>query len=187
MTRQQNPTSLAHLWQKQAEIDIESGRRPLVGVGLGNVDAESVTALLAVQRFARRAGGLGQPQVLAGGDGDVWLSALLLRPLAEDDTPSSFDVIYAGGDAATHAASLTIATSSATMLGPKPLPPGMAWMLTPTALPGSERGDLEYLPFVEEGAPFAPVSACRRRRRPGSIRWKPGLSSCWRWRCCWRR
>lgn len=157
-----NPDVLTLLWQRQAEIDIESGRRPLVGLGLGNVDAESLLTLLALQRFAQRTGALAEPQVVAG-DGDLWLSALLLRPPTHEDAPSSFDVIYAGGDVATHAASLTITTAvhTAPFTGPgaMPLPPGMAWMLTPTALPGSERADLEFLPLAQNGAPFAPVSA----------------------------
>jgi hypothetical protein len=149
---------LARLWQRQAEIDIESGRRPLVGLGLGNVDAEGLLALLAVQRFSQRAGAVAEPQVVAG-DGDLWLSALMLRPPTDEDAPSTFEVTYGGGDVATYAASLTIAT--APHLGPRttPLPPGMAWMLTPTALPGSERADLEFLPLAQNGAPFAPVSA----------------------------
>ena len=152
-----NPDLLARLWQRQAEVDIESGRRPLVGMGLGNVDAESLTALLAVQRFSLRSGGLAEPQVVTG-DGELWLSTLLLRPLAHEDAPTSFQVIYGGSDVATHAASLTIAASPVTAPGPIPLPPGMAWALTPTALPGSERSDLETLPFAQDGAPFAPVS-----------------------------
>lgn len=157
-----DPNVLASLWRRQAEIDIESGRRPLVGLGLGNVDAQSLVALLAVQRFAQKAGALAEPQVVAG-DGDLWLSALMLRPPIHEDIPSSFDVTYAGGDVATHAASLNIATAQhtapITRSGTAPLPPGMAWMLTPTAFPGSERADLEFLPLVQNGAPFAPVSA----------------------------
>lgn len=152
-----NSDGLARLWQRQAEIDIESGRRPLVGLGLGNVDAESLLALLAVQRFAQRAAALAEPQVVAG-DGDLWLSALMLRPPTDDDSPSTFDVVYGGGDVATHAASLTISAAPHIWPGIAPLPSGMAWMLTPTALPGSERADLEFLPLAQNGAPFAPVS-----------------------------
>lgn len=157
MMRSINPNTLAHLWQRQAEVDLESGRRPLLGLGLGNVDAESLVGLLAVQRFGQRAAALAEPQVVTGGDGDLWLSALLLRPPADDETPPAFSVSYGGNDVATHAAALTIAAPPPSAGAPT-LPAGMAWALTPTALPGSERADLEFLPFVQDSATFAPVS-----------------------------
>lgn len=170
MNHMSDPNVLASLWRQQAEIDIESGRHALVGLGLGNVDAQSLVALLAVQRFAQRAGPLAEPQLVTG-DGDLWLSVLMLRPPTSEDAPSSFDVLYAGSDVATYAASLDIATTRhiapISRSGATPLPPGKAWMLTPTAFPGSERADLEFLPFVQHGAPFAPVSA----PQPTSPRW----------------
>ena len=62
-------------------------------------------------------------------------------------------VLYAGGDSATHAATLNIAVGRTNAAV---LPPGLAWSMTPTATPGSERSELELLPFVLADEDFVP-------------------------------
>ncbi len=160
MNRYGNPELLTRLWRRQAEINIETGLRPLLGLGLGGMDVESLISLLALKELARRPAGLSDAQIVVGGEGELWLAALYLRPaLHATEDANAIDITYAGSDQATHAASLTIAALPASGTGPAFLPAGMAWSLTSSAVPGSERSDTEYLPFQQRGATFAPVSA----------------------------
>jgi hypothetical protein len=96
-----------------------------------------------------------------GGEGSQWLlaTAQWQERATSSSQQHSFGVIYAGSDLATYAASLNIHAPLAADPGGPFLSPGMAWMLTPTALPGSEQSDLEFLPFVLADPIFAPVSA----------------------------
>jgi hypothetical protein len=161
MNRYLDPRRLAAHWQRIIEINNEAGRRPVISLGMNSFHPESVLRLLAMQQLARRPAGIIDPLVAVGGEGEEWLLAVLQwqarggQPLE----PDGFAVAYAGSDLATHAATLNIHTAPGPDPGGPILPPGMAWMLTPTALPGSEQSDPEALPFLLADTLFTPVAA----------------------------
>jgi hypothetical protein len=159
MNRYPNPDNLTAHWQRIVEINTEMGRRPLLGIGVDTLQPESLLILLALARLARRTAGPLPPRFVAGGEGELWLFTNLLWQSSGHGVRSKHGIaaIYGGSDFATYAATLNI--SALPMAASHPvLPPGMAWMLTPTAMPGSERSDLVYLPFVLRSPLFAPIT-----------------------------
>lgn len=159
MNRYPHPDQLAALWQRVVEIGNETGRRPLIGLGRDPFHPENALALVALHRLARRPVGLIEPRFVVGGEGELWLLAAMQWRTRAGHALSTdgFNLVYAGKSLATYAASLTLNAPPASR-GPM-LSPGMAWMLTPTAVPGSERSDLEDLPFVLAEPLFVPVIA----------------------------
>jgi len=149
-----NPAQLASVWQRMADIATEAGETSLVTLGIDSLHLDSGFSLLALHRIARQNLGPVSPLVVAGGEGELWLLAMLLwqrRPLASHTDAAL--VLYAGGDSATHAAALNIAVGRTNAAV---LPPGLAWSMTPTATPGSERAELELLPFALADEDFVP-------------------------------
>lgn len=158
MNRYPNPEALTAYWQHSLEIGSEAGQRAVIGLGLESVQAEQVLVLLALRRLAHRPVGLADPVILVGGEGDLWLLSAMQwhrRPPALSRA-GQLNLVFAGSDVATYAAIANISAPSGAPPGGPLLPPGMAWALTPTALPGSERSDLSYLPFVLADDLFVP-------------------------------
>jgi hypothetical protein len=151
-----------------AEIGAEAGRLPVVGLGVDSFHTEGLLFLLAWQRLARRSTGLLDPHLVVGGEGELWLMASLIWQSRRDPlaVTGAHNVFYAGSDLATRAAALTVNAPPDSDSGRSLLPAGMAWMLTPTALPGGGYADPEHLPFLLEPSLFTPVGA-------------PPLSSSW--------
>jgi hypothetical protein len=156
-----DPNALAAHWQRMAEIGAESGRLPLIGLGVDSFHTENLLFLLAWRRLARRSTGLLDPRLVVGGEGELWLMANLIWQSRRDPlaVAGAHNVFYAGSDLATRAAALTVNVRPDADVGQPSLPVGMAWMLTPTALPGSGHADLEYLPFLLDESLFTPVAA----------------------------
>jgi hypothetical protein len=160
MNRYPDPRTLAAHWQRTIEINSEAGRRPLIGLGMNSFQPESVLRSLAIQRLARRPAGVMDPLIVVGGEGEEWLLTVLQWQVRRGQPlqPASFAITYGGSDLATHAAILNVHTAPGPDPGGPFLPHGMAWMLSPTALPGSEHSDLEALPFLLADPLFAPVA-----------------------------
>ncbi len=177
-----SPEQLASVWRRMADTAIESGETPLVTLGIDSLYPDSGLSLLALNRIARQNLGPLNPIVVAGGEGGLWLLAMLLWRSAagnsdnaagagsylraalarrgagrsEDTDETLRMVVYAGGDSAIHAAALNIATRR-TDSGA--LAPGMAWAVSPTATPGAERADIELLPLALAEEDFVPQTA----------------------------
>lgn len=149
-----SPQQLASVWRRMADTAAETGETPLIALGIDSLHPDSGLGLLALSRIARRSLGPQNPVVVAGGEGELWLLGTLLwqRPAGGTDAPPD-QVLYAGGDAATHAAALNTAVRP---VDAAVLPPGMAWMLSPTATPGAERSDVELLPLALAEEDFVP-------------------------------
>lgn len=158
MNLYESPRALAALWRRQLEMGLEAGETPVLALGWDTLHPDSLFPLAGLDDLARRRPGAVDPRVVAGGEGDLWLMGAIHWPTGRRGThPSRGGVLYAGNDSATFAASLTLAeASSAERSGPS-LPLGMAWLLTPTAAPGTERSEGEYLPFALAPDEFSPL------------------------------
>ncbi|MBX2998689.1 MAG: hypothetical protein KF893_09295 [Caldilineaceae bacterium] len=161
MNQHPNPDALSAHWQRVAEIGAEEGRLPVIGVGVGSFHAEGLLFLLAWRRLARRSTGMLDPRLVVGGEGELWLMASQIWQSRQDPlaVAGTHHIFYAGSDVATRAAALTVNTRPNAEFGQPFLPTGMAWMLTPTALAGSGRADLEHLPFFLNEPLFMAVAA----------------------------
>jgi len=151
-----NPRALSSLWHRQLEIALEAGETPVLALGWDTLHPDSAFALAALHGLARRRPGAVDPWIVAGGEGDLWLLGATQWP-KETWGSTRGGALYAGNDGATFAASLTLAESPRTGPGRASLPTGMAWMLTPTAAPGAERSEGEYLPFALAADEFSPL------------------------------
>ena len=163
MNLYESPRSLAALWRRQLEMGLEAGETPVLALGWDTLHPDSLFPLAGLDELARRRPGAVDPRVVAGGEGDLWLLGTTQWPQERRGThPRRGGVLYAGNDSATFAASLTLAEafgaerSGAERSGPS-LPLGMAWLLTPTAAPGTERSEGEYLPFALAPDEFSPL------------------------------
>ena len=154
MNLYESPRSLSALWRRQLEMALEAGETPVLALGWDTLHPDSIFARAALGGLARRRPGAVDPLVVAGGEGDLWLLGTTQWPRGRRG-----GVVYAGNDSATFAASLTLAGSPGSGLSGPTLPLGMAWLLTPTAAPGAERSEGEYLPFALTPDEFAPLPA----------------------------
>lgn len=155
MNRYDTPETLTAYWQQSVEIGIEAGQRPLLSLGMAGFQPESLSGWLASARLARRSATLRDPLVLVGGDGDLWWATTLQWSRSRTSAKSPL-LWYAGADWATYAASLSIARPPDAAESHM-LPAGMAWMLTPTSMPGSEPIDLTFLPCLLADDLFVPA------------------------------
>lgn len=147
-----NPRSLSALWRRQLEIALEAGRTPVLALGWDKLHPDSAFALDALRRLARSRPGAVDPWVVAGGEGSLWLLGAI-----QWQKDRKGGALYGGNDSATFAATLNLAESVRTDVTGAALPGGMAWMLTPTATPGSEGSEGEYLPFALAAEEFSPL------------------------------
>ena len=154
MNLYENPRGLATLWRRELEMALEAGETPVLALGWDTLHPDSFFALAALGELARRRPGAVDPQIVAGGEGDLWLLGGI-----QWSPNRSGGVVYGGNDSATFAASLTLAESTDSVLAGPNLPLGMAWLLTPTAAPGSGRSEGEYLPFALAQDEFSPLPA----------------------------
>lgn len=148
------PAALAALWRRRLEIALEAGETPVLALGLDTLHPDSATPLVALHRLASSRPGAVEPWVVAGGEGDLWLLGAVQWPQGKGG-----GALYGGNDGATFAASLNLAASGQGGVMGGALPLGMGWMLTPTAAPGSERSEAEYLPFALAPDEFSPLPA----------------------------
>jgi len=162
-----NPRSLSALWRRQLEIALEAGRTPVLALGWDTLHPDSVFSLDALGRLARSRPGVVDPWVVAGGEGGLWLLGA-----TQWQKERQGGALYGGNDSATFAATLNLAESIRSDAAGAALPGGMAWMLTPTAAPGAERSEGEYLPFALALDEFSVLST------PGTPSdWIEGLES----------
>ena len=149
-----NPGCLSALWRRRLEMALEAGETPVLALGWDTLHPDSAFPVAALHRLARSRPGAVQPWIVAGGEGDLWL--LGATQWQKDRRGGA---LYGGNDSATFAATLTLAESVRTDGAGAALPGGMGWMLTPTAAPGCERSEGEYLPFVLAADEFSPLPA----------------------------
>lgn len=158
MNLYESPRALSALWRRQLAMGLEAGETPVLALGWDTLHPDSLFPLAGLAELARRRPGAVEPQVVAGGEGDLWLLGTTQWQTGRRGTHiRRGGVLYGGNDSATFAASLTLAeTPGADLSGPS-LPLGMAWLLTPTAAPGAERSEGEYLPFALASDEFSPL------------------------------
>ncbi|MBX3052951.1 MAG: hypothetical protein KF753_15825 [Caldilineaceae bacterium] len=149
-----NPRSLTAVWRKQLETALEAGETPVLALGWDTLHPDSLLPLAALDGLAHRRPGAIDPWVVAGGEGVLWLLGAARWPQGRRG-----GALYAGNDTTTFAASLTLTESPRSAHAGINLPMGMAWMLTPSAVPGAERAEGEYLPFALAPDEFTPLSA----------------------------
>lgn len=158
MNLYESPRALAALWRRQLEIGLEAGETPVLSLGWDTLHPDSLFTLTALGGLAHRRPGAVDPRVVAGGEGDLWLlGTTQWPPGGRGAHVRRGGVLYAGNDSATFAASLTLAEAPGSDLSGPALPLGMAWLLTPTAAPGTERSEGEYLPFALAPDEFSPL------------------------------
>ncbi len=159
MNLYESPISLSDLWRRQLEMALEAGETPVLTLGWDTLHPDSIFPLAALGGLARHRPGAVEPWVVAGGEGDLWLLGVSQWPSGRRGTHTRRGgILYAGNDSATFAASLTLAEPPHSALSAPALPLGMAWLLTPTAAPGAERSEGEYLPFALTPDEFAPLT-----------------------------
>jgi len=149
-----SPRSLAALWRRRLEIALEAGKIPVLALGWDTLHPDSAFSLAALHLLTRSRPGVVDPWIVAGGEGGLWLFGATLWQKGRRG-----GALFGGNDSATFAATLTLAESAHTGVAEAALPGGMAWMLTPTATPGSERSEGEYLPFALAPDEFSPLPA----------------------------
>ena len=176
MTRNHvDPSAILPIWSQDAAQELEAGRVPLIVLGAASLGLDAMPALSALTRLDDEQTGLANPAALAGGDGGLWLLALMqrprrTRPQAGGEAASRVQAIqdrvppalFTGADAATHAASLNLAAQSLTptpvvspeILGER-VPPGLAWALFPARSAGAVN-QWAWLPWESLGPPAVP-------------------------------
>ena len=160
MNLYESPRALSALWRRELEMALEAGETPVLALGWDTLHPDSIFPLAALGELARRRPGAVDPRIVAGGEGDLWLLGATQWLQGQRGTHERRGgVLYAGNDSATFAASLTLAEPPGSTLSGPGLPLGMAWLLTPTAAPGAERSEGEYLPFALAPDEFAPLPA----------------------------
>lgn len=147
-----NPRSLSALWRRHLEMALEAGENPVIALGWDTLHPDSLFGLAALHRLANNRPGAVVPWIVAGGEGDLWLLGAMQWRREGAAGP-----LYGGNDSTTFAATLNLAEAGG-QTGQR-LPGGMAWLLTPTATPGSERSEGEYLPFALAPEDFSPLPA----------------------------
>lgn len=145
----QSPEYLAALWRQRLDSGQEAGHSTLLPLGQDTLHPDSGFILLALSRIVRRSGGRQAPILCAGGDGDFWLLTLMLWRRRSSDSGRNRSIpVYGGGDGGTYAAHLNIVQPGGEHLYSELLSPGHLWLTNPVALPGSERSDVEFVPFA---------------------------------------
>lgn len=191
------PGKLAVAWRQLADTAIEYGETPLFALGLDSLYRTGLLNLLALSRLSRQNLGPQHPTVVTGGDGWLWLLAMLVwRPVAggyrrhtaaspgttteskAEDLSDSFDdtgrtVLYAGADCALYAATLNLAERQG---GIGVTPSGLDLSGPSTASAGIEGADFELLPALmeRESVPEAAESLDEAWLQKGE-RWASGL------------
>ncbi len=176
MSTSPTTSQLITLWEQTLERHLEAGRPAVLALGLTELRPDELASLQALNRLSRYPLGVAQPRIVVGGEGSRWLLALL-QWQPRQGLPPGLAVWYGGNDLATYAASLNLAEAfpRPPLLGPL-LAPGMAWMLTPLAAPGSEEEALEQLPFALAGPLFRPGSPLPPGEADWSARLEAGLA-----------
>jgi hypothetical protein len=171
------PGRLAGAWRQLADTAIEYGETPLYSLGLDAFYRTGLLHLLALSRLSRRNPGPQHPTVVTGGDGWLWLLAMLVwgpvgggrrhaaassaaTPESKAETLSHTvddagrTVLYAGADSALYAAALNLAGRQG---GPAVMPLGLGLTGPSTASAVVEGADFELLPalFEQESLPGA--------------------------------
>jgi len=191
------PGQLAVAWRQLADTAIEYGETPLFALGLDSLYRTGLLNLLALSRLSRQNLGPQHPTVVTGGDGWLWLLAMLVwRPVGgghrhhtaagpgartesnAEGMSDSFDdtgrtVLYAGADSALYAATLNLAERQG---GFGATPSGLGLSGPSTASTGIEGADFELLPALieRESVPEAAESLEEAWLQRGE-RWASGL------------
>jgi len=191
------PGQLAVAWRQLADTAIEYGETPLFALGLDSLYRTGLLHLLAFSRLSLPHLGPQHPTVVTGGDGWLWLLAMLVwRPVGgghrhhtaagpgarteskAEGLSDSFDdtgrtVLYAGADSALYAATLNLAERQG---GPGATPSGLGLSGPSTASAGIEGADFELLPALieRESVPEAAESLEEAWLQRGE-RWASGL------------
>jgi len=172
MSPHDDANTILSIWSREAAQALEAGRVPLVVLGAGSTGLDALPALSALAGLDDERTGLATPAALAGGDGGLWLLALMqrprrIRPQAGGDAARRAQAIQArvppalftGPDPALHAATLNLAAQWVT---PTPVstaggqgervPPGLAWAIFPERSAGA-MNQWAWLPWESLGLP----------------------------------
>lgn len=163
------PEQLASAWRQLADTANENGETPLFAVGLDYLYRNSWLNLLALSRIARQNLGPQHPTIVAGGEGWLWLFAMLVwRPdiggyrhsrgadagtTSERETEGQSEgiddagrtILFAGPDSALYAAVLNLAAPRSDRPA---IPPGLNWSESLSGHVSVEGADLELLPAL---------------------------------------
>ncbi len=168
-------STILSTWSREAAQELEAGRVPLIVLGAGSPGLDALPALSALAGVDDERTGLANPAVLAGGDGGLWLLALMqrprrVRPQAGGDAARRVQAIqeqvppalFTGPDPALHAAALNLAAQSVTQTAVvnaggvgESVPPGLAWTLFPARATGAVN-QWAWLPWESLGPPANP-------------------------------
>jgi len=192
-----DPGLLSRAWRRFADNANESGETPLFALGLDSLYRSGLLNLLALSRLAGRNLGPQHPMIVTGGDGWLWLLAMLVwrpavggyrRPsiavpgtaseeeaesLAEVPDDAGRTVLYAGADSALYAAALNLAAHQGDRGA---TPRGLDWSVPASISTGVEGSDIETMPafvgqaFLPESAAFSDASWLSKGER-----WVGGL------------
>lgn len=192
-----DPGQLSHAWRQLADNANESGETPLFALGLDSLYGSGLLKLLALSRLARQNLGPQHPTIVTGGDGWLWLLAMLVwRPaigghqrhsaaawsassgedeegLSERSDDAGRTVLYAGADSALYVAALNLAVQQGERGA---TPPGLDWSTLSSTSAGVEGADFELVPAVmgQGSLPESAESANDAWLRRGE-RWAGGL------------
>ena len=169
-----DPRQFSHAWRRLADSANESGETPLFALGLDSLYRGGLLKLLALSRLARQNLGPQHPTIVTGGDGWLWLLAMLVwRPavggyrrhpaaihgaaseeaaegLAEGSDDAGRTVLYAGADSALYAAALNLAAHQGDRGA---TPRGLDWSVPASMSTGVEGSDIEIMPtFVGQAS-----------------------------------
>ncbi len=166
-----DPGQQSQAWRRLADNANESGETPLFALGLDSLYLGGLLKLLALSRLARQNLGPQHPTIVTGGDGWLWLLAMLIwRPavggyrrhaaavsgavseeeaegLSEGSDDAGRTVLYAGADSALYAAVLNLAGQQG---GRGATPPGLDWSTPSSTSAGVEVSDIELLAAVTD-------------------------------------
>ena len=174
-----DPGQQSQAWRRLADNANESGETPLFALGLDSLYLGGLLKLLALSRLARQNLGPQHPTIVTGGDGWLWLLAMLVwRPavggyrrhsaagpgaaseeeaegLSDGSGDSGRTVLYAGADSALYAAALNLAGQQGDR---GTTPPGLDWSVRSSTPAGVEGSDIELLPALT-GQAYLPEPA----------------------------
>lgn len=163
------PGQLANAWRQLADSSNEYGETPFFALGLDSLYRSGVLNLLALGRIARQNLGPQHPTIVTGGDGWLWLLAMLVwRPaggryreitmansgaLGEGRPEGMSDryddagrtVLYGGADSGLYAAVLNLEGQQGDRGA---APPGLDWSVPSSVSAGVEGSEVELLPVL---------------------------------------
>lgn len=114
MYRTRPPSDIVQQWQDDVEQNTEAGVAPMLELGVSNMAAHDLPALLAMQRWCAQRSDITRPYLPVGGLGPLWIAAMM-RPVsrhAAPDVPEPM-VLYSGTNDAEYILTVAMAQAAA--------------------------------------------------------------------------